>query len=358
MLQSAITVFFLMLGAALLGFLIGWAWLRERLVQYRNELNQKISISKKIETEQHNLIAHANALQAQQKKLIYNNQQDQFKLNEMSTTIAHLKHEKELLAEDFNHYKRAAKNNENADSDYSNEIENLKNHLLQKEEDISNWKNKYQLLLEIKKESDLMLQKLSKKRNDLEDTIKSNGNGSKKKSSTQEKKKKWETKYKALNLKLLQVTKERDELLKKKTSVTESGKGKKKFESKESESALDKLKDEVRQWNNQTDTHPTFQGSEMEIKILNEIFQNKHRINFDRIGLARGNEKDDLKLIKGIGPFIEKKLNALGIYQFIQIAKFKDDDIEKINKIMKLDPEDYITKNWIEDARSRIEEPK
>ncbi|MGV6853454.1 MAG: hypothetical protein ACWA5R_14915 [bacterium] len=41
--------------------------------------------------------------------------------------------------------------------------------------------------------------------------------------------------------------------------------------------------------------------------------------------------KDDLKKIKGIGPAIEKKLNALGLTQYQQIAKLKTEEIDKIN---------------------------
>ena len=145
-----------MLGAAILGFLICWAWLREKIGQYKKEKKQQMHVSKKIETEQHNLIVHSNTLQAQQKKLIHERQQDHIRLNEMSTTIAHLKHEKELLAEDFKNYKTTVSNNQTASSGYISEIDELKNHLLQKDVDISKWKNKYQMLLDIKKESDLM----------------------------------------------------------------------------------------------------------------------------------------------------------------------------------------------------------
>lgn len=40
---------------------------------------------------------------------------------------------------------------------------------------------------------------------------------------------------------------------------------------------------------------------------------------------------DDLKLIKGIGPGLEKQLNGLGVYQFQQIAEFSDKDLTWID---------------------------
>ena len=40
---------------------------------------------------------------------------------------------------------------------------------------------------------------------------------------------------------------------------------------------------------------------------------------------------DDLKLISGVGPVLEKKLNKLGITRFDQVAAFKKDEITKID---------------------------
>jgi predicted flap endonuclease-1-like 5' DNA nuclease len=41
-------------------------------------------------------------------------------------------------------------------------------------------------------------------------------------------------------------------------------------------------------------------------------------------------EFDDLKLINGIGPVLESKLNAVGIQRYAQIAALTDADIEKL----------------------------
>ena len=37
-------------------------------------------------------------------------------------------------------------------------------------------------------------------------------------------------------------------------------------------------------------------------------------IDFTTLGVASVDNRDDLQTIKGVGPFIEEKLNALGIY--------------------------------------------
>ena len=47
------------------------------------------------------------------------------------------------------------------------------------------------------------------------------------------------------------------------------------------------------------------------------------------IGAAEG-DRDDLKIIKGIGPAIERKLNNAGIYTFAALAALKKKDLEDV----------------------------
>ena len=54
-------------------------------------------------------------------------------------------------------------------------------------------------------------------------------------------------------------------------------------------------------------------------------------IDFKTLGVAKASDKDDLKKLKGIGPFIEEKLNALGIYTFLQISKMTPEIEEQVN---------------------------
>lgn len=56
------------------------------------------------------------------------------------------------------------------------------------------------------------------------------------------------------------------------------------------------------------------------------------KASWDTIGTATEKQKDDLKEIKGIGPFIETRLNKIGIYVYSQIAKMTpkiEDDVTK-----------------------------
>jgi len=74
-------------------------------------------------------------------------------------------------------------------------------------------------------------------------------------------------------------------------------------------------------------------------------------IEFDRIGRGNASKRDDLKEIKGIGPFIEKKLNALGIYNFSQIANFNAEDGDKVNEAIEFFPGRVKRDNWVGQAK-------
>jgi large subunit ribosomal protein L21 len=64
---------------------------------------------------------------------------------------------------------------------------------------------------------------------------------------------------------------------------------------------------------------------------------------------------DDLKKISGVGPVLEKKLHALGITRFDQIAAFSADDIAKVDEELnfkgRIERED-----WIAQAKALAEE--
>lgn len=57
-------------------------------------------------------------------------------------------------------------------------------------------------------------------------------------------------------------------------------------------------------------------------------------------------EPDDLKKISGVGSVLEKKLNALGITKFKQIAGFSKDDIAKVDEVLnfkgRIEREDWL----------------
>jgi predicted flap endonuclease-1-like 5' DNA nuclease len=70
----------------------------------------------------------------------------------------------------------------------------------------------------------------------------------------------------------------------------------------------------------------------MDCKAMVHVAQRKHLLNYESFGTATEAEKDDLRMISGIGLVNEASLNALDIYTFRQISKFTSQDIDSINK--------------------------
>lgn len=67
--------------------------------------------------------------------------------------------------------------------------------------------------------------------------------------------------------------------------------------------------------------------------------------------LANGNERDDLRMIKGIGPSIEKTLNNLGVYRFHQIAEMSEYEIDRVAQQLKGFRSRIYREDWIGQAR-------
>ncbi len=70
-----------------------------------------------------------------------------------------------------------------------------------------------------------------------------------------------------------------------------------------------------------------------------------------KIPSATADDKDDLKVIKGIGAFIEAKLNGLGIYTYEQLAAFNDDMVETLTTAIEFSPDRIQRDNWVKQAR-------
>ncbi|MEM9821867.1 MAG: hypothetical protein AAF985_12380 [Bacteroidota bacterium] len=71
-----------------------------------------------------------------------------------------------------------------------------------------------------------------------------------------------------------------------------------------------------------------------------------------RIKLASEEEKDDLQTINGIGPFIEDKLNDIGLYTFEQISQLDEELIETITNAIEFFPGRILRDDWVGQAKS------
>lgn len=91
---------------------------------------------------------------------------------------------------------------------------------------------------------------------------------------------------------------------------------------------------------------------EAEIQRVKERSKN---IDFNILGTASVDEKDDLKIIKGVGPFIEEKLNALGIYTFSQISKMTSELEDQVNEAIEFFPGRVKRDEWASQAKDLLD---
>ena len=95
------------------------------------------------------------------------------------------------------------------------------------------------------------------------------------------------------------------------------------------------------------------QDEELDEKALTlkRIREKARSLDFTTIGTASSEEKDDLQLIKGIGPFIEEKLHALNIFTFRQVANFTSEIEDKVNEAIEFFPGRIKRDEWAKQAK-------
>ncbi len=127
------------------------------------------------------------------------------------------------------------------------------------------------------------------------------------------------------------------------------------------DSELGLLRIRVKQMENQTQ-----EKQEANQKLQEELEECKSHLRYERkepvfsdfisdqllVGISQGDEdeKDDLKIIGGIGPGIEKKLNSFGIYSFKQISELTAASSKRISDAIKFFPGRIERDRWVEQA--------
>lgn len=71
---------------------------------------------------------------------------------------------------------------------------------------------------------------------------------------------------------------------------------------------------------------------------------------------AKDRPKDDLSQIHGIGPVFARTLNKMGLHTYVQIARWKPEDIDKVAKKLYTAPERIKRDNWIAEAKKLHEQ--
>jgi len=91
------------------------------------------------------------------------------------------------------------------------------------------------------------------------------------------------------------------------------------------------------------------QAPQTDLEDDDETMEADAIVNDSEVG---DDDTDDLKMIKGVGPAIEKTLNDLGIYRFNQIAEMSEYDIDRVAQRMKGFRSRIYREDWVGQARS------
>ncbi len=95
-------------------------------------------------------------------------------------------------------------------------------------------------------------------------------------------------------------------------------------------------------------------GKDKRADLLKRISERKTRIYYDRIGIAKREEADDLTIISGIGGWIKEKLNAIDIYTFRQISNFTVEDVQLVTDVIEYFPGRIERDEWILQAQELV----
>jgi predicted flap endonuclease-1-like 5' DNA nuclease len=87
---------------------------------------------------------------------------------------------------------------------------------------------------------------------------------------------------------------------------------------------------------------------------LIRVAEKAKTIDFSTLGFASASDSDDLQRIKGVGPVIAEKLNALGIYTFSQLANMTPEIEEEVNVAIEFFPGRIKRDEWANQARTLL----
>ena len=88
---------------------------------------------------------------------------------------------------------------------------------------------------------------------------------------------------------------------------------------------------------------------------LERVKANASKIDFSVLGTAKSSDKEDLQAIKGVGPFIEEKLNALGIFTYAQISKMDSKLEDTVNEAIEFFPGRIKRDQWAAQAKTLLD---
>ncbi len=399
MLACALPIILLMLGATILSFLLASMWKQLQVDEIEIENEGLKSTNTKLEQEYNSLIAYSNSLHQEKERLVNTQKELGDKVQSLSTSYKILQRDNTTLTDEFDTFKASVRHSVKDAKATHDKVATVKS-LVQENEKL---KAQYDKLLASKNQVDkLYLSEKEKNEQLTADQLST-------KNSVDEN---WEKQYKDLKIELIAQKSKVNQLQNAQTTVTttidpkEIEKLSSENEALKNEIAtikssltdyksryqkyvkdyhemrvkveqLEEVKSKLQQvepttgmaelnmlrtenntlrlelsaFKSQVASPKSKKNNKRQTDILHRIERRKNRIPFDKIGVSTIEERDNLKRLKGLGPFVEKKMNAIGIFSFHQLVNLNIKDQKQLNELLELPKNKFQKDEWVIQAK-------
>jgi len=332
--SCALPVFLLMLSAAILGFLLSWAMRRKRIADLKTQVRKMEEQSKVYKRITEDMNVMVTALLKEKENLLTDKESHLEAIQELEIKIQQYEENKDYLYSEFSGHYTNSKMTEKKIASLKVEMSKLKERLKETETEKDILESKYQTLVSrynLEDEGTTIHRAV-----DIQPGASGNHNftiDDKYKNEIRELEEKLKKK-KAANKKLKALLQEAQSRYEQDINTfinsNESLKHRLKNYEGNGESAVDEK------------THE---------EILLKISQQKGLLDFNRIGISNESQKDNLKKLRGLGSFTEAKFNAIGIYNFGQIANLNSEDEELLNNLLELPANKIQKEGWVAESK-------
>lgn len=117
-----------------------------------------------------------------------------------------------------------------------------------------------------------------------------------------------------------------------------------------------KIIDIVKQTQKQTEPEPVPRLKKIVAEKAKSTYvsYSKQEVVLDLSGIGAGtpDAPDDLTKIEGIGPYVEERLNTIGVHNYEQISKLEVSDIRSITELIEFFPGRIDRDNWVGQSKT------
>ncbi len=316
---AAPLIFAILLVTALLSFGLGWLWHKTRWDKKHLQarlLEQKLL---GLQNDYQGLVRHSNQKQEKLSMLKQEKRSLEHHLKSSKSIIEQLEADKDFIFREYEQFRLEVKQKLGSNQKLVKAFEELQEKNQKSKLKTDKWKVRYYDALDKLRIAEQQLRRLKREQKQWQEQVQQPDQSK----AVLE----WESNYKELKLRFLALSKEKKDL---------------DLQVKDIEARLEAQQKQVQSQAPKNDRS----GS-----LLARIRQRTKLLDFDRIGHASSREKDNLKQLKGMGPSLEKRFHAIGLYQFKQLASLNPFEEELLNILLELSAGKIQREKWVEQAR-------